>query len=428
MSKQNSLPDFLTDLADGIRTAEGSTAPINPQDFRSRVEALPGGGSGGGESGVPIKVATLPTPSAETVGKVYLNTTDGNYYVGKKITFEVGEPLGDKIYFDTTKDPLEYVEYANDNILTLEKGTDRYALALLDVLAMQGVTGYGHAYVLGLANSTTLAIVGLAYVRCDVLTVEQFNTMIGSQFGVSIPAFGWLANVIDTSAVADYEVTENNLANLDYLAYGNEVSYKLEKTNIDEINELTAANETLETQKSSLETQVSTLTNEKQKLNQTIEGLTLIDKHLPDDFRVRSNHREYAYAGCLFSTIPFEEGFAGPIQRGAFYRCIYLKDFSIAEGVTDIREYAFEQCYNINSIVFPSTLTSIYPNAFAEVTKKATSLTFLSATPPTIFGDGDFFNFAKDDCMIYVPAGSVDAYKIQGWFNNRVDYIQAIPQ
>ena len=427
MSKQNNLPDFLIDLADGIRTAEGTTDPINPQDFRSRVEALANSG-GGGESGVPIEVAELPTATADTVGKVYFNTTDGNYYVGKKITFEVGEPLGDKIYFDTTKDPLVHGIFVDGEVLLeIEKDTTSYQLVFVDVLAMQGVTDYGHCYGIAMSTPDMSTILGISYLYCDVLDVEQFNTMIGSQFGVTITQFGWQTDVIDTSVVAEYEVTENNLANWDFLAYGNNVRYELEKTNIDEINELTAANETLETQKSSLETQVSTLTNEKQKLNNTIEGLTLEYTHLPDDFRVRSNHREYAYAGCLFSTIPFEEGFAGPIKRGAFYRCIYLKDFSIAEGVTDIREYAFEQCYNINSIVFPSTLTSISLNTFAEVNKKATSLTFLSATPPTI-NAVSVLGFAKDDCVIYVPASSVDTYKADPVFGMRANYIQAIAE
>lgn len=40
MSKTNNLTDFLTDLANGIRTAEGTTAKIDPQDFRSRVEGV----------------------------------------------------------------------------------------------------------------------------------------------------------------------------------------------------------------------------------------------------------------------------------------------------------------------------------------------------------------------------------------------------
>lgn len=43
MSKTNNLTDFLTDLADGIRAAEGSTGTINPQDFRTRIENLASG-------------------------------------------------------------------------------------------------------------------------------------------------------------------------------------------------------------------------------------------------------------------------------------------------------------------------------------------------------------------------------------------------
>lgn len=43
MSKTNNLTDFLTDLANGIRTAEGSTGTINPQDFRTRIENLASG-------------------------------------------------------------------------------------------------------------------------------------------------------------------------------------------------------------------------------------------------------------------------------------------------------------------------------------------------------------------------------------------------
>ena len=40
MAKTDNLTDFLTDLADGIRTADGSTGKINPQDFRSRYEKV----------------------------------------------------------------------------------------------------------------------------------------------------------------------------------------------------------------------------------------------------------------------------------------------------------------------------------------------------------------------------------------------------
>lgn len=223
MSKQNSLPDFLTDLADGIRTAEGSTAPINPQDFRSRVEALPtSGGSGGGESGVPIEVTELPEATADTVGKVCLTTTSGEHYVCKRVDFANEAPFGtNKIYLDTTKNPLDYVDYMSDPLFIVSNlTTKQYALSMVDILAEQGMSAYGHCYVLGFASPDMSEILGVAYVYCDMMDVATFNAMIGSQFGLSITEFGWQTDVIDAGAVDDSMwVYMNNLANWDYLAY-----------------------------------------------------------------------------------------------------------------------------------------------------------------------------------------------------------------
>lgn len=40
MGKENNLTDFLTDIADGIREKRGTTAKINPQNFRSEIEQI----------------------------------------------------------------------------------------------------------------------------------------------------------------------------------------------------------------------------------------------------------------------------------------------------------------------------------------------------------------------------------------------------
>ena len=44
MSKQNNLTDFLTGVADAIRTKKGTTALINPQNFESEIASISGGG------------------------------------------------------------------------------------------------------------------------------------------------------------------------------------------------------------------------------------------------------------------------------------------------------------------------------------------------------------------------------------------------
>ena len=43
MSKSDNLTDFLTDVADAIRTKEGSSGTINPQDFSTRIANLQSG-------------------------------------------------------------------------------------------------------------------------------------------------------------------------------------------------------------------------------------------------------------------------------------------------------------------------------------------------------------------------------------------------
>ena len=44
MSKENNLTDFLTDIADTIRTKKGTSGTIDPQDFSSEIASISGGG------------------------------------------------------------------------------------------------------------------------------------------------------------------------------------------------------------------------------------------------------------------------------------------------------------------------------------------------------------------------------------------------
>ena len=44
--KNDNLKDFLTDVADAIREKEGSSEPINPQEFSDRIRAIQSGGGG----------------------------------------------------------------------------------------------------------------------------------------------------------------------------------------------------------------------------------------------------------------------------------------------------------------------------------------------------------------------------------------------
>jgi hypothetical protein len=67
MGKENNLKDFLTDLADAIRTKKGITRKINPQDFAWEISNI---STGGGDTPTP----DTPTPDMPVIGdgKTYL--------------------------------------------------------------------------------------------------------------------------------------------------------------------------------------------------------------------------------------------------------------------------------------------------------------------------------------------------------------------
>ena len=46
MAKNNNLTDFLTGVADAIRTKKGTTDLINPQNFESEILSIETGGGG----------------------------------------------------------------------------------------------------------------------------------------------------------------------------------------------------------------------------------------------------------------------------------------------------------------------------------------------------------------------------------------------
>ena len=87
MAKTDNLTDFLTNIADAIRTVEGSTNAINPQDFEAKITAL--------KLSVPIEISTdagiEAVLTSDNVGKVYKFTgTTGTYTNGDLYIVEVG--------------------------------------------------------------------------------------------------------------------------------------------------------------------------------------------------------------------------------------------------------------------------------------------------------------------------------------------------
>ncbi len=106
-----------------------------------------------------------------------------------------------------------------------------------------------------------------------------------------------------------------------------------------------------------------------------------------------------------------------------FQSCRSLTSITIPEGVTSIGDYTFSYCTSLTSITIPEGVTSIGENAFLWCTS-LNSITVKPEVPPT--GSQAMFD-ETNNCPIYVPAGSVEAYKAAEYWNEYADRIQAIP-
>ena len=131
----------------------------------------------------------------------------------------------------------------------------------------------------------------------------------------------------------------------------------------------------------------------------------------------------YAFNNCLSLTSVTIPNSVTSIGGSAFNRCSSLTSVTIPNSVTSIGGYAFNKCSSLTSVTIPNSVTSIVSYAFYKC-PSLTSVTIKAITPPTL-GSSAFND--TNNCPIYVPAESVDAYKTATNWSAYADRIQAIP-
>ncbi len=124
----------------------------------------------------------------------------------------------------------------------------------------------------------------------------------------------------------------------------------------------------------------------------------------------------YVSGGTLLSssapdkqiTLPKMKAAEPIVSYHAFNDCIGLTSVIIPDSVTHIETYAFFNCSGLTSIVIPDSVTSIRDYAFANCTSLA-EVNIKATSVPT--GESSMFSNCPSLLVIYVPMGSVDAYK-----------------
>ncbi len=170
---------------------------------------------------------------------------------------------------------------------------------------------------------------------------------------------------------------------------------------------------------------------------------------------------EYAFHSCsALNEVNFPSNLS-EIAYDAFYGCRNLKTIVLPESLTKLGEYfkpdystvykgyTFAYCTSLTSIVIPSKISAIREGLFAECTqlqhvtlgagvktieedvfKNCTNLKTLyvcATEPPTLEDDEIFSTTNYSNCTLYVPEGSVDAYKGADYWKNFTNIVGGIP-
>ena len=98
------------------------------------------------------------------------------------------------------------------------------------------------------------------------------------------------------------------------------------------------------------------------------------------------------------------------IGSSAFSGCSGLTSVTIPNSVTSIGSSAFYGCSGLTSVTIPNSVTYIGSSAFSGCSG-LTSIVSLNSNPPSLQYSNVFYNVDKNICVVWVPKGSLSAYK-----------------
>ena len=386
MAKNNNLTDFLTDVADAIRTKKGTTAKINPQDFSSEIASIPTGGG------------------SATASKSSVNFYD---YDGTLLH-----------------------SYSKDEFLALS--------ALPDLPTREGLTCQGWNYTLAKAKeyvtSYDILDIGATYITDDGKTRLYIRIAANGRMTVHLyfsqsAANGVIIDWGDGSTTQTLTGTGNKNTTHTYASIGDYIiTLKVTSGVLDLGNGSSSYSVIGSTnnngkvycnmlQKAEIGSSVTSIKNSTFSSCYSLSSIvipsnvTSIGNSTFQNCNSLSsivipsgvtNIGDNTFNGCYsLSSINIPEGVTS-IGNSAFQNCSSLSSIVIPSGVTSIGNSAFQYCYSLSSIVIPSNVTSIGNSAFSSCVGMSYYDFRASQSVPTL-SNTNAFNNIPSDCKIVVP-------------------------
>ena len=167
MSKQNNLTDFLTDVADAIRTKKGTQALIDPQDFSDEIASIQTGGN---------------NPLQDMLDR--RSDTDG------RSLFAAGQASAPTLFRSMTAEDLEALNFSRKHFTTANRMfSNCVGLTTIPVIDFSGVTDATYMF------SECENITSLPMLDFSSLTTAEYMFRYCEKL-TTIPAFNF-SNVTD---------------------------------------------------------------------------------------------------------------------------------------------------------------------------------------------------------------------------------------